>query len=44
MYSAAAGTGLGDQTITPTWTLAIPSKAVAGAYTSTWTMSIVSGP
>lgn len=44
MYSATAGTGLGDQTLTPTWSLAIPSKTVAGAYTSTWTLSIVSGP
>jgi hypothetical protein len=44
MYSATAGTGLGDQTLTPTWTLAVPSKSLAGAYTATWTISIVSGP
>lgn len=44
MFSATAGTGLGDQTLTPTWTAAIPSKAIAGAYTSTWTLSLVSGP
>ena len=44
MFSATAGTGLGDQTLTPTWTLTIPSDAKAGTYTSTWTLSIVSGP
>jgi len=44
MFSATAGTGLGDQTLSPTWSLAVPSKAVAGAYTSTWTLSLVSGP
>lgn len=44
MYSAATGTGPGEETVTPTWTLAIPSKAVAGAYTSTWTFTLASGP
>ena len=44
MYSAAAGTGLGDQTLSPTWPLAVPAKALAGSYTSTWTLSLVSGP
>jgi hypothetical protein len=43
-FSAAAGTGLGDQTLTPTWTLAIPGNAYAGNYNSTWTLSLVSGP
>jgi len=46
LFNANAGTGMGDQTFTPTWTLAIPADAVAGAtpYTSTWTFSLVSGP
>jgi hypothetical protein len=44
LYSAQAGTGMGDQTVTPTWRLAIPAKPAAGVYTSTWTISIVSGP
>lgn len=44
LFSAAAGTGLGDQTLSPTWTLAIPANAYAGNYNSTWTLSLVSGP
>ncbi|MGH2881080.1 MAG: hypothetical protein ACRDPA_00010 [Solirubrobacteraceae bacterium] len=44
MFNAPAGTGMGDQTVTPTWTLAIPANAYAGNYTSTWTLSLVSGP
>jgi len=44
IFNAPAGTGMGDQTVTPTWTLAIPANAYAGAYTSTWTLSLVSGP
>lgn len=44
LFTASAGTGMGDQTFTPTWTLAIPGNAYAGNYTSTWTLSLVSGP
>ncbi|MFZ0971799.1 MAG: hypothetical protein WAN22_06210 [Solirubrobacteraceae bacterium] len=44
MFNAPAGTGMGDQKISPTWTLAIPGNAYAGSYTSTWTLSLVSGP
>jgi hypothetical protein len=44
MYNAAAGTGMGDQTVTPSWTLAIPANAYSGTYTSTWTLSLVSAP
>jgi WxL domain surface cell wall-binding len=44
LYNAPANTGMGDQTVTPTWTLAIPGNAYAGNYTSTWTLSLVSGP
>lgn len=44
LYNAPAGTGMGDQTVTPTWTLAVPANAYAGNYTSTWTLSLVSGP
>lgn len=44
MYNAAANTGMGAQTVTPTWQLAVPASAKAGAYTSTWTFSLVSGP
>ena len=46
LFNAAANTGMGNQTFTPTWTLAIPANAVASGtpYTSTWTFSLVSGP
>jgi hypothetical protein len=44
LYNAPANTGMGDQTVSPTWTLAIPGNAYAGSYTSTWTLSLVSGP
>jgi hypothetical protein len=46
LFTASANTGIGNQTFTPTWTLAIPANAVASgtAYTSTWTLSLVSGP
>jgi hypothetical protein len=44
LFNAPAGTGMGDQTVTPTWTLAIPGNAYAGNYTSTWTLSLVSAP
>jgi WxL domain surface cell wall-binding len=46
LFNASANTGMGNQTFTPTWTLAIPANAVASgtAYTSTWTFSLVSGP
>lgn len=44
IYNAPVGTGMGDQTLTPTWTLSIPSSALAGTYTSAWTQSLVSGP
>jgi hypothetical protein len=46
LFNASANTGMGNQTFTPTWTLAVPANAVASgtAYTSTWTFSLVSGP
>ena len=44
LFNAPAGTGMGDQTVTPTWTLAIPGNAYAGNYSSTWTLSLVSAP
>jgi hypothetical protein len=43
-YNAAANTGLGNQTVTPSWKLAVPANTYAGTYTSTWTISLVSGP
>jgi WxL domain surface cell wall-binding len=44
LYNAAANTGMGNQTVTPTWKLAVPASTFAGTYTSTWTLSLVSGP
>lgn len=44
LYNAPINTGMGDQTVSPTWTLAIPANAYAGTYTSTWTLSLVSAP
>lgn len=46
LFNAAANTGMGSQTVTPTWSLAIPSNTIASAtaYTSTWTFSLVSAP
>ncbi len=44
LFDAAANSGLGDQTVTLTWDLAIPANAYSGTYNSTWTLSLVSGP
>lgn len=43
-YNAALLSGMGNQTVTPTWKVAIPANTSAGSYTSTWTISLVSGP
>ena len=44
VFNSALNTGMGDPTVTVTWTLAIPGKTLAGSYTSTWTLSLVTGP
>ncbi len=44
IFNANTGTGMGDQTVTPNFTLAIPSSATAGTYGSTLTFSLVSAP
>lgn len=44
VFNAALNTGMGNQTVTPTWRLAVPANTYAGTYTSTWTISLVSGP
>ena len=44
IFDAKAGTGMGDQTVTPDYTLAIPADTAAGTYASTWTFSLISGP
>lgn len=44
LYNAAVDTGLGAQTITPTWRLTVPATAYTGTYTSTWTYTLTAGP
>jgi hypothetical protein len=43
-FNAAASTGMGRFTVTPTISATIPGNAFAGAYLSTWTIAAVSGP
>ncbi|MBS0592052.1 MAG: WxL domain-containing protein [Proteobacteria bacterium] len=43
-FNAAANTGLGKFTNTPTIGVFVPQSSTAGTYTSTLTISIVSGP
>lgn len=44
LFNSAANTGMGNQTVTPSWKLSIPANTFAGTYTSTWTISLVSAP
>ena len=44
LFNAAANTGMGNFTITPTISVAIPANTYAGTYTSTVTVAVVSGP
>ena len=41
---ADVATGMGDQSVSPTFTLAVPANSYAGTYTSTWTVSLTSAP
>ena len=43
-FNAAAATGMGKFTITPTIGAFVPGNSFAGTYTSTLTLAIVSGP
>jgi hypothetical protein len=43
-FNAAAATGMGKFTNTPTVGVFVPQSSIAGTYTSTLTISIVSGP
>jgi hypothetical protein len=43
-FNAAAATGAGQFTVTPTVTVSVPQNSFAGAYSSTLTVAIVSGP
>jgi hypothetical protein len=44
VFNSAVNTGMGNQTVSPTWKVAVPANTFAGTYTSTWTLSLVSGP
>jgi hypothetical protein len=44
LFSAAANSGLGAFTITPTVSVFVPAGAYAGTYTCTLSLAIVSGP
>jgi hypothetical protein len=44
IYDAAANTGLGPSTVTLTFKLSLLPNVFSGAYSSTWTFSLVSGP
>jgi hypothetical protein len=47
LFNATANTGMGNQTVTPTFTIALPANTYApagGSYTSTWTITYASGP
>ena len=43
-FNAAAATGLGEFTNTPTVQVAVPATSSAGSYSSTLTLAAVSGP
>jgi hypothetical protein len=44
LFNAAANSGLGNFTVTPSVQVAIPANTYAGTYTSTVTLAVVSGP
>jgi len=44
LVNAAEASGMGHETITPTFSLHVPAGAHVGAYTSTWTFTLSSGP
>lgn len=43
-FNAAVGSGMGQFTITPTVSIAIPANSYAGTYSSTVTLAIATGP
>ena len=44
IYDAAAGTGAGPANVAMTASLNVPGNARSGTYTSTWTLTLSSGP
>jgi hypothetical protein len=43
-FNAAAASGIGNQTVTPSFKLAVRGNTYAGTYTSTWTLTLSTGP
>jgi hypothetical protein len=43
-FNAAVDTGLGEFSVVPTFKVAIPANTIADTYTSTLTVTLVSGP
>jgi hypothetical protein len=44
VFDAAAGTGSGPVNVSLTAALNVPGNARTGTYTSTWTLTLASGP
>jgi hypothetical protein len=44
VFNAAANTGAGPTLVTLTSQIAVPANSYKGTYTSTWTITIASGP
>jgi len=44
LFNAVLNTGMGDFTVTPTFAVALPANTYAGNYSSTITLSLVTGP
>jgi hypothetical protein len=44
VYNAAVSTGMGNFTVTPSFVVQVPANVYASTYTSTITVSVVSGP
>ncbi len=44
VFSTPANTGLGAATLASSFQLSVPQNAYAGNYSSTWTITISSGP
>lgn len=44
LFNAAVNTGMGDETISPSFAVTVPATAYSGTYTATWTLSLASGP
>jgi hypothetical protein len=43
-FNTTANNGMGKFTVTPTFGVTVPQNAFAGTYTSTVTLSVVTGP